>query len=164
MVRDRAFRSDISSERKSARVKILLPLLQRFSGERAAAGRRRRGARISPPRDVIAGRKRWLDKTRLDNRIYQKRARSADVSPAGMRPGKYEGDQQIPDHHSPASARPGGRAFSRPGETVRGRSGKLSSAAGKNRGRSIILPSFPVAANLARAEWIKRSSVGSLAA
>lgn len=103
-----------------------------------------------PLRDVIVERKKWVDKTRLDNRIYQKRI---DVSSTRERGGirKYGGDQQIPAAiiillagvFSPRGNCPReiGKAF-------------VGGADSKNRGRSIILRSFPVAANLARARTL----------
>lgn len=92
----------------------------------------------------------WITTFIRARRAYRRRI------PGGDATRKYEEDQQIPTAIIILfSSQP----FSRCGETVRVRSGKLSSgggADGKNRGRSIILRSFPVAANLARARahWV----------
>jgi len=86
----------------------------------------------------------------------------ADVSSAGIAARKYGGDQQIPTAIIILLA----GSFLALGKPSAGDRESFRRRDGKNRGRSIILRSFPVAANLARthAEWIKRLSIGSLAA
>lgn len=75
-----------------------------------------------------------VDKTRLDNRIYQT-SRSDDVSPAGSATRKYGGDQQIPTAIIILLA----DVFLAPGKLS---AGDRESFRHKNRERSIIPPKF----------------------
>jgi len=75
----------------------------------------------------------------------------ADVFSAGSAARKYGGDQQIPTAIIILLA----GSFLAPGKPSAGDQESFRRRTdGKNRGRSIILRSFPVAANLARARWV----------
>lgn len=104
--------------------------------------------RSSSHRDVIVERKRnesikpdWIT-------AFIRRRGNADVFSAGSAARKYGGDQQIPTAIIILLA----GSFLAPGKPSAGDQESFRRRAdGKNRGRSIILRSFPVAANLARA-------------